>query len=67
MKCTTFWPKNLKGRHHLEDLSIDGMIIFKAILKKQGVRVHSEEWIHLVLDRVQWRALAAMAMNLRSA
>jgi hypothetical protein len=29
-----FWLENLKGRDHLEDLSIDGRIILERILGK---------------------------------
>lgn len=32
---------NIKGRDHLEDLGIDGSIIFKMILNKYGGRVRS--------------------------
>jgi len=41
-KCemhTKFSSKKLKGRDHLEDLSVDGRIILKLILVKQGVVV----------------------------
>jgi hypothetical protein len=31
--------KNLKGRHHLKDLSTDGRRILKKILKKLGLRM----------------------------
>jgi hypothetical protein len=31
---TVFWMENLKGRDHLEDLSIDGKIILEFILGK---------------------------------
>jgi hypothetical protein len=30
---TIFWSENLKGRDHLEDLSVEGRIILKFILK----------------------------------
>jgi hypothetical protein len=36
---TTFWLGNLKGRDHLEDLGIDGRIIFEWTLGKFGGRV----------------------------
>jgi hypothetical protein len=39
---------NLKERHHLEDIDVDGRIILKWILKKYGV-----DWIQLAQDRVQ--------------
>jgi hypothetical protein len=29
------WWQNLRGRHHFEDLGIDGRIILKCILKEQ--------------------------------
>lgn len=35
-----FWPENLKGREHVEDLGVDGQIL-KCMLKKQV------DWIHL--------------------
>jgi hypothetical protein len=46
---TKFWSQNIKGRDHLEDVSIDGRKIFKQILEKQGM-----SWINLTQDRVQW-------------
>jgi hypothetical protein len=45
---TKFYYKNLSGRDHLGDLGIDGRIILKWTLKKQGV-----ECIQLAKDRVQ--------------
>jgi hypothetical protein len=38
-KNCSFICENLKGRDHLKDLSIDGRIILKKILKKLGVRM----------------------------
>jgi len=31
---TKFWPANLKGRDHAEDIGEDGMIILERILEK---------------------------------
>jgi hypothetical protein len=31
---TGFWWDNLRGRDHLEDLDVDGRIIFKWIFRK---------------------------------
>jgi hypothetical protein len=58
---TEFWLESLKGRHHSEGLGIDGRIILKWVLKKQGQR----EWIHLAEDRDQWWALMSMVVNLQ--
>jgi len=33
------FPANVKGSHHFKDLSVDGRIILKCILKKQAVNV----------------------------
>jgi hypothetical protein len=35
---TKFWSESLEGRDHLEDLVIDGKLILKWILGKQGVK-----------------------------
>jgi hypothetical protein len=35
----TFYSENKKGRELLGDLDVDGRIILKSILKKQGVRM----------------------------
>jgi hypothetical protein len=50
----------LEGRNHLEDLDIDGRIIFKWIKYRYGVGV---DWINLI-DR--WRTLVTAVMNLRA-
>jgi hypothetical protein len=34
-KCTKFWSGNLKRRNYLEDIDIEGKIIFKWLLRKQ--------------------------------
>jgi hypothetical protein len=36
-----FWLVNFKGRDHSEDLGVDGRIIVKCILGKQGERLDS--------------------------
>jgi hypothetical protein len=36
---TEVYSENLKGRSHLGDLGVDGMIILKMVLKKLDVRV----------------------------
>jgi hypothetical protein len=33
---TKFWSENQKGRDHLEDLDVDGMVILKLAFKSQG-------------------------------
>jgi hypothetical protein len=52
----------LERKEYLEDLDIDGRIIFKQILKKGCQCV---DWIHLVEDRVQWRAPMNPTINLQ--
>jgi hypothetical protein len=36
---TAFWFKDLKGRHHSEELGVNGNLILEWILGKQGERV----------------------------
>jgi hypothetical protein len=38
-KCIKFGSENLKGRNHSEDMSTDGRIILKCVLKKKPQRV----------------------------
>jgi hypothetical protein len=38
-KCITIWSVILQGRNYLEDLGIDGGIIFNRILEKQDEKV----------------------------
>jgi hypothetical protein len=49
--------KNLKERDHLENLTIDKMIISKADLKEIG-------WFHLGLHRGHWNAFVSTVVNL---
>lgn len=45
---TEFWWANLEERDHLKDLSTDGTIILKWILK---VNCNDVNWINLAYDR----------------
>jgi hypothetical protein len=36
--CTRFWSKNLKGRHHSEDLGVNGSTLIR-ILREIGCDV----------------------------
>jgi hypothetical protein len=36
---TKFWPENLKGRYHAEELGVDGKIMLEWILRKYGGKV----------------------------
>jgi hypothetical protein len=56
---TIFWLENLKGRHHFEDLGVDGKIFLEWIYG--GKRV---DWMYLAEDNDQWRALVNTVMNL---
>jgi hypothetical protein len=49
---TKFWLGSPKGRHHSEDLGVNGTIILKSILRKWG---DSVDWIYLAQDRDRWR------------
>jgi hypothetical protein len=46
---TKFWSVRLKVRGHSEDLKVDGIIILKYILRKQGAKV----WIGLIWLRIR--------------
>jgi len=47
--------ESLKGRHHPEDLDVDGKIIFRMYLTEIGWE--GVEWMHLAQDRDQWWVL----------
>jgi hypothetical protein len=51
----------LTGRHHLEDPGLDGRILLKMILGKQGWR----NWIHLAQDRDRWSAFVNRVKKLQ--
>jgi hypothetical protein len=60
---TKFLLQYLKGRNHFEDKDVYGRITLKWILRNwMGVCV---DWMHLALDREEWRALVNTVMNLR--
>jgi hypothetical protein len=42
---------NLKGKDHLKDITVDGRIIVKRILRKQDVRV----WAGIIWPRIGGR------------
>jgi hypothetical protein len=48
---TKFWLEDLKGRDHLEDLSIDRRIILEWILTE--IEWEGVDWICLAQDRDQ--------------
>ena len=54
---------DMRERHHLEDLSIDGRIILILISNK--VVREGTDWIDLAQDRDRWRTLVNGVMNLR--
>jgi hypothetical protein len=45
-----FWWAHLKVRDHLEDLSIDGTLMLKYIVKKWDGKM----WTGLIWHRIQW-------------
>jgi hypothetical protein len=47
---------NLKERNHLEDLGIDGSVIFKRILNKQDGRAG-----YMSQDTAKWRSVVNTA------
>jgi hypothetical protein len=55
-----YWWGSQKVRDHWEDLDVGGWTILKWILEGwDGI-----DWIDLVLDRDQWRALENTVINL---
>jgi hypothetical protein len=55
-----FWRENLKDRDHLEGLNLYVRILLKCVLEGLG----GLDWLHLPLDRGQWRALVNTITNL---
>jgi hypothetical protein len=59
MQC---WWGNLRERDHLEDPCVVGRIILRWIFSKWDGGM---EWIDVTQDRVRWRALVNVVMNLQ--
>jgi hypothetical protein len=51
---TKFWFEKLKASDHANDIGADGKIVWEGV-----------DWVHLVQDRDQWRAVMSTVMNLR--
>jgi hypothetical protein len=49
-----------RDRDHLQDASVNGIIILKRIFKKS---VRGTDWIDLPQDRDRWRAIVKAAKN----
>jgi hypothetical protein len=59
--CAKLWSESMEGRDHLEDLGVDGRIVFKQMFGKEDGRV----WIDLDGNRNWLQAVVNMVMNLR--
>ena len=53
----------MRGRDHLEDLSVYGRIILRWIFRKWDVG--GMDWIDMAQDMERWRAFVYALMNLR--
>jgi CRISPR/Cas system-associated protein Cas7 (RAMP superfamily) len=60
---TGFWWGNLRGKDHVGDPGVDGMIILRWISQEVGCEVM--DYIELDQDRDRWRDLMNAVMNLR--
>jgi hypothetical protein len=61
---TEFWSEDMKGKHHLGDLGVDGRIVglsIKMDIKEIGRK--DVDWIYLAQYRDRWRALVNTVMN----
>jgi hypothetical protein len=54
-ECQT---ENVKGRHHLGNVVVDGRIIEKWMLI--GIGYKCVDWIYLAKDSAQWQAVVNM-------
>jgi hypothetical protein len=61
---TGFWWGNLKERGHLEDLDVDGLMLYVWILKRGWTFV---QWIDLTLGRDKCHTLMHTVINIRVA
>jgi len=52
---------NKEGKHLLDDLGIEGKIIFQIFLKME---VGGMDLINLIQDRVQWRVVVDKVINI---
>ena len=59
---TEFWWGNLRKRHLLEDLGVDGRIILNWIFRKWDGRM---DWADMAQDWDRWPAVVNAVMNLR--
>jgi hypothetical protein len=57
------WCESQKERERWEDQDVGGWKILKIILRE--VRCNGMDWIDVVQDRDQWRALVNTVLNLR--
>jgi hypothetical protein len=60
---TKFWLENLKGRDYSEEYECRWEDNSRMDLRE--IRCEVMDWIHLVQDRDQWRALVNTMMKLR--
>jgi len=60
---TGFWWGDLRERNHLEDLRVDGRIIWKWIFKKYDGE-GGMDWIHLAKDKDRRQPLVNSIMTL---
>jgi len=58
-----FWWGNLRERDYLEDLSVDGRIIFEWIFKEQDLE--GVNWTDVARDKVSWRAVLIKELKFR--
>jgi hypothetical protein len=57
-----YWWESQKKRDHWEDEDVGGWAVLKWTLE---IGWDGMDWIDLVQDRDQWRAIVNTAMNLR--
>jgi hypothetical protein len=60
---TNNWSGHLKGRDHLEDLSVDGRVTLERDIMEIGWE--GVDFIHLAQGRYHWCALLNTLMNLQ--